>query len=164
MFKRTSKYNQENLSVAVSNSTSLAGVLRHFGLKQSGGNQSAMSQRISNLGIDTSHFTGQAWNKGLTAEDHPSIDAYREKISYKDDEILTINSPQTKTSQLKALMIKYGVSYECMNGHGNTWMGEALTLHIDHINGIRTDNRLGNLRFLCPNCHQQTATWGRRKS
>jgi hypothetical protein len=37
-------------------------------------------------------------------------------------------------------------------------------LHLDHINGDAGDDRLKNLRFLCPNCHQQTATWGNKRS
>jgi len=32
-----------------------------------------------------------------------------------------------------------------------------------HINGDHTDNRLQNLRILCPNCHAPTQTWCRRK-
>lgn len=42
------------------------------------------------------------------------------------------------------------------------WCGAPLTLHIDHINGIRNDHRLANLRMLCPNCHSQTPTYGGR--
>lgn len=38
------------------------------------------------------------------------------------------------------------------------WNGKPLTLHLDHINGIKGDNRFENLRFLCPNCHDQTDT------
>lgn len=30
---------------------------------------------------------------------------------------------------------------------------------MDHINGINTDNRLENLRIVCPNCHSQTETY-----
>lgn len=44
------------------------------------------------------------------------------------------------------------------------WAGEKLTLQIDHINGDRWDNRLENLRILCPNCHTQTSTYSNNKS
>ncbi len=42
------------------------------------------------------------------------------------------------------------------------WRGKRLVIQIDHINGICTDNRLENLRMLCPNCHSQTETFGAR--
>ena len=42
------------------------------------------------------------------------------------------------------------------------WRGKALVIQIDHINGKRDDNRLENLRMLCPNCHSQTETFAAR--
>ena len=39
------------------------------------------------------------------------------------------------------------------------WNGKPIVLHLDHINGKRTDHRLENLRLLCPNCHSQTDTY-----
>lgn len=44
------------------------------------------------------------------------------------------------------------------------WLGEPLTVQIDHINGLNDDYRLENLRMLCPNCHSQTDTYGQRNS
>ncbi|KKM73984.1 hypothetical protein LCGC14_1404920 [marine sediment metagenome] len=44
-------------------------------------------------------------------------------------------------------------------GVTDEWNGEKLVLHLDHINGNRDDNRLENLRWLCPNCHSQTPTY-----
>lgn len=44
------------------------------------------------------------------------------------------------------------------------WLGEPLTVQIDHINGVNDDYRLENLRMLCPNCHSQTDTYGRSNS
>ncbi|WP_338933320.1 HNH endonuclease signature motif containing protein [Streptomyces netropsis] len=47
-------------------------------------------------------------------------------------------------------------------GIGGTWQGKRLVLEIDHINGDRLDNRVDNLRYLCPSCHSQTRTFSNR--
>ena len=44
------------------------------------------------------------------------------------------------------------------------WCGAPLTLQLDHINGMRGDHRLENLRLVCPNCHSQTATYAGRRN
>lgn len=56
-----------------------------------------------------------------------------------------------------------GVPYICECGLGPVWKGLKLTLQVDHRDGNRADCRLSNLRFLCPNCHSQTETFGVRK-
>lgn len=51
--------------------------------------------------------------------------------------------------------------YKCsFCGIGPKWYGKSLTLQLDHINGDNKNNSLENLRWLCPNCHSQTETWG----
>ncbi len=44
-------------------------------------------------------------------------------------------------------------------GNKGNHNGKSLSLHLDHKNGVNNDNRLDNLRFLCPNCHSQTETY-----
>lgn len=46
---------------------------------------------------------------------------------------------------------------------GPEWNRQFLNLQLDHINGIHNDNRLENLRILCPNCHTQTPTYCNNK-
>lgn len=55
------------------------------------------------------------------------------------------------------------IKYACaICGNTGTWLNKTLVLQIDHINGDASDNRLKNLRFLCPNCHTQTSTFGNK--
>lgn len=66
---------------------------------------------------------------------------------------------------LKKKILKHNFKqYKCELCDIDTWLDLKLSLHLDHINGNTKDNRLENLRFLCPNCHSQTETFGRGNS
>lgn len=55
--------------------------------------------------------------------------------------------------------------YKCSDcGTGDSWNNKPLTLQIDHIDGNNKNNLIENLRYLCPNCHTQTETWGVRNA
>lgn len=151
------KYTFEILSPIVESSISFAEVLKKLGLKQTGGSQSNIKKLVLEYRINIDHFLGQARNQS---------DKYRggsKKISA--DEILILRDPLShpeKAFKLRRALIEIGVSYCCeLCGIGDLWNEKPLRLTIDHINGQRYDNRRENLRFLCPNCHSQTLTFGK---
>ena len=75
----------------------------------------------------------------------------------------TVKKRFTKGTNFRQTMRKYlieNIEYRCEVCGINEWNGQKLTLQIDHIDGDRKNNELNNLRFICPNCHTQTKTWG----
>lgn len=147
----STKYNKELLEEAVKNSYSYAGVLRFLELKQAGGTQSYIASRIKQFQIDTTHFKSQAWNKGSIS-----------KLRKNNSEILIVlpeGSLRPKVYQLRRCLLDFGVAEECvLCGLSDEWNGHRIQLEIDHIDGNWLDNRIENLRYLCPNCHSQQAT------
>lgn len=84
--------------------------------------------------------------------------------SYTNEEVFIKHSPSIGKA-LRQRILKYNiVPYECqICDNGGEWNDRDLTLELDHINGIRNDNRIKNLRFLCPNCHSQQKTTSNKR-
>lgn len=150
-------HSDEDLAAAVAASISYAEVLRRLGIKQAGGSQAHISRRVKAIGLDTSHFHRRAPNRGK-----PSPQRARPELVLR---MLPPGSGRIRTPQLRRALIESGVLETCDEcGRKPEWCDKPLRLVIDHRNGDWLDNRLENLRFLCPNCHSQTATWCRRLS
>ncbi len=147
--RRIASISDERLVEAVAGSRSMAQVLRSLGLRP-GGNQGRLKVRIERLGLDTSHFVGKAWRKGST---NPVT--WARPIQ----EFLAVGRP-VKSNVLKQRLIQEGLKRHACEACGRTtWAGQPIPLELDHVSGRRDDNRLENLRLLCPNCHAQTPTY-----
>jgi hypothetical protein len=151
------RYSDDDLRKAVAESYSMAEVLRKLKVIPAGGNYATVKSRIKKLGLDTSHFTGRGWSKNKKS-------AFIRERPIED--ILVENSTCVSTFHLRNRLLKEGIfEHRCASCRLTEWLSQPIPLEADHINGDRHDNRLDNLRLLCPNCRALTATYrGKNKN
>ncbi len=117
-------------------------------MRLSGASCKILNRRIVEDNIDISHFKSPS----LLRKNNGEVPLH---------ELLVNNSRYVSSSSLKIKIIKAGlIEYKCLIcGNNGNHLGKPLVLQLDHINGERNDNRIENLRILCPNCHTQTETF-----
>lgn len=153
---RKRKWTSEQLVEAVISSSSYRQVIHKLGLIPAGGNYRQLKHYITEGDLDTSHFTGRVWNKGLSWSRRPDIPL--EQLLTKGS---TVQSYKLKL-RLFLADLKNERCEEC--GWAEQAVDGRIPLELDHINGVSNDNRLVNLRILCPNCHSLKPTHrGRNK-
>lgn len=130
-----------NIKKLVDDCSSFSELCRRLGYKSAGHFQ-RLRVILDNEGINTSHFSNDTKYRNQCI---PCV------------EVLTVdrkNGFREKTSVLRRCMMESGVNPNVCSVCGIVkWNDKAITMEIDHINENRVDNRLSNLRFLCPNCH-----------
>lgn len=136
----------------VQDNISIAGVIRGLQRAICGSSYALVRSEIKRMGLDTSHWKGQA--HGTSGR----------KAAIPMESVLVENSPYSGGMARKKVIASGILGDACVRCGTQEWMGEPLSLHLDHVNGLRTDHRPENLRLLCPNCHSQTPTYcGRNK-
>jgi len=147
---RKRKWTEKNLEEAVNSSTSIRQVLNKIGLIEAGGNYSQIKKYIKEKNLNTNHFKGRGWNKGLTGIGIP-------RVSLKE---ILVKDSDFQSFKLKKRLFLVGLKNKKCEECGWSKLSEdgRIPLELDHINGNHRDNRLENLRILCPNCHSLKPT------
>ena len=137
-------YTNEQIISAAKTVKSIAGLLRTIGLKPAGGNYINIKRLLQQLKVDTSHWTGEGWNKGKQLKDW---------------------SQYTRVSYLKKHLIKER-SLKCETCSLTEWQNSDIPLEVHHKDGDRLNGSSINLDWLCVSCHKKEhyKNNGRRKA
>ena len=143
-------WSDKQLKNAVANSLSIRSVLIKLGLIPAGGNYEQVKRRISALRLDVEHFNGKGWNVGMKFKPNPAQPL---------TSLLIVNGMSQSYVLKKRLFIAGLKTPSCeLCGWCQQAQDGRIPVELDHINGVHSDNRLENLRVLCPNCHSLQST------
>lgn len=148
------KISKEQFLDIIASSFSWSEVTRQIDSSQ---NTYTMSHRVrvleSLLEVDSSHFRGQTWNKGLKTS----------KVSLNT----LLDNPNARSGALRKYLILEGIKEAKCERPGcglSEWFGKPAILELEHVDGDSRNNSLENLRIYCLQCHAQTPSWRRAKS
>lgn len=136
---------EEKFKEIVKTYKSKTNILKYFGLKNHGNNYKTLVERLAHCNLKP-EITDQY--RGIKKEAVPL------------DQVLVRDSNYSRHLIKKRIILENIIPYKCKKcGLDPIWNNEKLVLVLDHENGINNDNRIENLRFLCPNCNSQTETF-----
>ena len=137
------RYTETEAREAVAASLSYAETLRRLGMCDRGGAWKVLKRWVAIWGIPTDHFDPMAARRAALARPPRPL-----------EELLVAGRP-VASSGLKERLYRAGLKARACElcGQGEEWNGRRMSLVLDHVNGVRDDNRLENLRIVCPNCN-----------
>lgn len=137
-------FTKEELEKIVAESYSYKEVCRKIGYALTGSNNKTIKNRLEKYQISTEHFSAFQYPKTERTEEN----------------VFCLNSTASQCTLRRWYAKRQNINYEChICGQPPLWNGKELTLTLDHINGDNHDNRLENLRWVCPNCDRQLETF-----
>lgn len=147
------KLSDEQFVELLKKSSTISEVLFKLGYTVKGNSwgYSQVKRRMDDLNLDYSIFKGKS-----------AVIKTNKLNNVRKEDILKENCKHQRTVLRRYIIKNNLIPYKCAICGCTEWQGKTLSLELDHINGVNNDNRLENLRFLCPNCHSQTSTYGSR--
>ena len=150
------KIDSKDFKDVVSKSESYSDIAKHFNYSTNSSIFQMIKERIEHEGINTNELDERREKKQRRV-----LKQIQKRNKIPLEEILVENSNYNDNTALKKRLVQEGLLIKkCSRCNIKAeWNGEPLSLQLDHINGVNNDNRLSNLRLLCPNCHSQTPTF-----
>jgi hypothetical protein len=150
-------YTTQQAREAVAASLSYAEALRKLGLRPAGGNHRLFRHYVDEIWrIPTDHFDLRLARVAALTRNRQAIPL----------ELVLVEGSGYNRAKLKRRLYEVGLKerYCEMCGQGEDWHGMSISLILDHINGVPDDNRIENLRIVCPNCAATLDTHCGRKN
>ena len=138
LYNRIGQISKEQFQEYANDCKSIACMIRKLGFaSKAGGSYGVIKKYLQLYDTNTSHWTGQAWNKNAKLKDWAQY--------------------HTTGSCKKHLITER--THRCELCEQSDWRGFKIPLEVHHVDGIKTNNEYNNLQLLCPNCHALTDTW-----
>jgi hypothetical protein len=146
MFVARVRYSEQAAREAIGESLSYAEALRRLGMCASGSNWQTLKTYATEVWmIPVDDFDRHAASRDALARNWRTPRPLAE---------ILVEGSTFSRSQLKSRLYEAGLkAHRCeLCGQGDRWRGRPISLILDHVNGVRNDNRIENLRIVCPNC------------
>ena len=141
-------YSESSARLAIAQASCWSDALRTLGYEPKGANIRTIQRWAREWNIDTSHFDPHIGRRRACRSRQLPL-----------EQVLVENSSYRR-GQLKRRLFEAGIKQTCceMCGQGELWRGQKMSMILDHVNGVPNDNRLENLRIVCPNCAATLST------
>ena len=143
---------KETMEKWIKESKTINEVLRKMGKNDSSGAYKLFKRNVIKYNIDISHFSS---HKEIIETQFKNGKIKKLENNFIFIENSTVSRHVVKKRIIKENLIPYSCNFCGNNGY---WINKKISLILDHINGYNNDNRIENLRFLCPNCNATLTT------
>jgi hypothetical protein len=153
-FMKNNKYTKEQIEEVIKSSITTKECLQKLNRPWTGDNYNWLMNLIRRYDINKDHFLSHSQLKKNLWKEKPFVKKYSIEDIFCENKFIS-------GGILKKILYKNNIKQPICElcGQDENWNGKQMSLILDHINGINTDNRIENLRIVCPNCDATLETF-----